>query len=97
MRENKRKMPKIDTSSYFELAFSKESQEQREFLEKKEEFKKLLYKIMDELNLIDKIESLTVCPSDNNRAELYRDRKNDWPDMNLYMDIYNDNYMNETY
>jgi len=92
--EDKKNLPEIDTSD-FEASFNFESPEQKLFLEKRQEFKQLIFQIIEELDLLGKIESLAICSPATGRAMLYREKKDPWPSKKLCLDIYTDRYLDE--
>lgn len=58
-------------------------------------FKKLLRKVLKELNLYSKLEYIEVNGSDEDRAQLYRERENQWPSPKVELDIDIDRYLNK--
>jgi len=84
----------MDTTG-FETKLST-SQRQR-FAEERPAFVRLVRQVIQELDLQDHIDHLTVLlPShDRGRAELFRRKDNPWPSKRLHLEIYADRYMDE--
>jgi hypothetical protein len=66
------------------------------FNQRKEEFQKLIFKVIEELNLRGKIEKLSIDSTlDVRRAEIHREKGHPFPSKELRLCIYLDNYMDE--
>jgi hypothetical protein len=92
MKRIAKKYPKIITED-FELGL--DEPDCTLFKKKRDNFISLIEQIIEDLDLTGKIEKLFICPPDRRRAEIYRAPNMPWPSKILFMDIYNDRYLDE--